>query len=521
MNNLSENKLALTITFLFAAIITASIIYQNSSHLILGHSARDVFFYLIQALRFSGTSIGGYEYVNYLSPFIPFLTSLLFRAGFISQTSIFITSGVFFIFGILAMFYILKLRFNNYYSVFGAFLYGTLYINITWVGNGTLDIAFISILIWALYFFIKAIEESQKFFYIAFPLAVLSFFTKYPGALVIPLMGLYFLAKGNIKGNIKKYYKNIIGGFIVGIITAVPFLAYFTLNNIPLGFINQANEISSTSSLSATHNGQLIGNDIFFYIKGLIYDISSTNYIIGIIILAVTLIGFVFLVLRFKNTIRNYTPLYISIIIIIISFLTAGLFSFIYSEALLFLGLILFAWSYKKVNPKYNAPLSITMFGLYLGYLVFFTSHLTKADRYFTSMAPGFIFITILSIESLMNRKIKLMKYLIPIMIILMIFSSANHIINIDDDSLAVSEDNVAKWFEGKSGIISSDRAPVYTWYLQKEVIYIQDTSKSTLLNENLLNNDTTYYVTIDKVNLDNYSQIKQMDKSTIYKVNN
>ena len=120
-----------------------------------------------------------------------------------------------------------------------------------------------------------------------------------------------------------------------------------------------------------------------------------------------------------------------------------------------------------------------------------------------------------------MNRKIKLMKYLIPIMIILMIFSSANHIINIDDDSLAVSEDNVAKWFEGKSGIISSDRAPVYTWYLQKEVIYIQDTSKSTLLNENLLNNDTTYYVTIDKVNLDNYSQIKQMDKSTIYKVNN
>ena len=334
-------------------------------------------------------------------------------------------------------------------------------------------------------------------------------------------MSLYFFSKGNIKVNIKKYYKHIIGGVIAGIITALPFLAYFTLNNIPLGFINQANEISSTSSLSATHNGHLFGNDIFFYIKGLVYDISSTNYIIGIIILAITLIGFVFLVLRFKNTIRNYAPLYISIIIIITSFLTAGLFSFIYSEALLFLGFILFAWSYKKVNPKYNAALSITMLGLYLGYLVFFTSHLTKADRYFTSMAPGFIFITILSIESLMNQKIKLTKYLIPLMIILMLLSSANHIISIDDDSLAVSENNVAKWLEGKRGVIASDRAPVYTWYLQKEVIYIQTTSNTTLINENLLNNDTTYYVSIDKFNLDNYSQVKQIDKSTIYKVNN
>ena len=90
MNNLSENKLALTITFLFAAIITVSIVYQNSVHLILGHSARDVFFYLIQALRFSGTSVGGYEYVNYLSPFIPFLTSLLFDIGIRSNVSIII-----------------------------------------------------------------------------------------------------------------------------------------------------------------------------------------------------------------------------------------------------------------------------------------------------------------------------------------------------------------------------------------------------------------------------------------------
>ena len=240
MDKKLENKLTLTAVILFAAMITSVIIYQNSTHSFLGHSYRDVFFYLIESLRMSGVEITGYAYVNYLSPFVPFLTSLLFRLGFVSETSIFITTGIFFFIGILGMFYLLKLRFDNFLSFFGAFLYGTLLINIKWVANGTLDIAFVALMIWALYFFIQGMEKNQKYFYLAFPLVVLSFFTKYPGALIVEVIVLYFVSKTSILNNIKKYYKNIFGGVIAGVITTIPFLLYFFLNNIPLGFLNQA-----------------------------------------------------------------------------------------------------------------------------------------------------------------------------------------------------------------------------------------------------------------------------------------
>ena len=164
MDKKLENRLAILAIGTVALVITSAIIYQNSTHHILGNQYQDVFYYLIEALKMSGVEIDGYRFVGYLPPFIPFLTSILFRLGFVSSTSIIITSGIFFFIGIMGMFYLLKLRFNNFYSFFGAFLYATMFINIRWVANGTLDIAFVAVMVWALYFFIQAMEKNQKYF---------------------------------------------------------------------------------------------------------------------------------------------------------------------------------------------------------------------------------------------------------------------------------------------------------------------------------------------------------------------
>ena len=542
----NENRFTLFLVLLFSLTITITIVYLNSTHHILNENYRDVFYYLIQSLRFSGTDISGYAFVNYLPPVIPFLTSILFRLGFVSTSSIFIVSGMFFIFGILATFYILRLRFSNLYSFLGAFVYATLFMNISWVGNGTLDIAFISILLWTLYFFIKGIENNQKYFYIAFPLGVLCFFTKYPGGLIFPLMFLYFMAKTNFFTNFKKYYKNIIGGLISGFLCLIPFVGYFLLNNIPFGFLNQAQDISSTSSLTASHRGHLVGNDLFFYIKGLVYYISSTDYFIGIIILAIFFIGLILLILSFKNFLKKsydcqrkvqvfkwkislkavYFTLAVSVLMIILSFLTASLFSFLYSEALLFIGLYLFAYSYSKINLKYSssAALSITMIGLFLSYLVFFSSHLVKADRYFTSMAPGFVFLLTLSVEFLLSkvktRKFNLKYLIIGLIMCLMIFSSIHYLITIQDESAAVDEKNTTEWILGKKGIVASERGPTYTWYLQREVIFIKDPLSNAKLNNKLLGGNVTYYISFDDVNLSSYSPIKEFGEVTVFKKN-
>ncbi|WP_407392745.1 glycosyltransferase family 39 protein [Methanobrevibacter sp.] len=557
-----ENRLTLTVICIFALIITGVIIYLNSTHAILGHSYRDVYFYLIESLRLSGVSIGGYAYVNYLPPFVPFLTSILFRLGFVSETSIFITSGIFYFIGIIGMFKLLRLRFNNFYSFFGAFLYATLIINIKWVGNGTLDIPFVALMIWALYFFIQGMEKNQLYFYLAFPLGVLSFFTKYTGALIFAVMILYFMSRTRIVFNIKKYFKHISGGVIVGVITSIPFFAYFFLNNIPLGFLNQAQEVSSESSLTSTHAGQLIGNDLFYYFNGLTYNISANNKFIAMLLLIVMILGILLMLYIFGKSLKNsyfkikdtksliykypvptrifYISIVISLVMVVLSFFTASLFSFVYSEMLLFLGMFILAYSLTKVIITYDEvdnvwlstypylAINIAMVGLFLSYLIFFSAHLTKADRYFTSMAPGFIFIVTLSVEILLNRikGIKFrrfnLKYAIPIILmLLMLFSTVDYLDGYSNEDLVLNERQAADWISDKEGIIFSDRGPIYTWYLQKEINYTSNAFNGTILNSELINASADYYIGMEKVNLTDYSPVKEFGQVTIYQRNN
>ncbi len=509
----------------------------------------------------SGVSIGGYAYVNYLPPFIPFLTSILFRLGFVSETSIFITSGIFFLIGIMGIFKLLRLRFNNFYSFFGAFLYATLIINIKWAGNGTLDIPFVALMIWALYFFIQGMEKNQKYFYLAFPLGVLSFFTKYTGAIIFGVMILYFMSRTRIAFNIKKYFKNIFGGVIAGAITSIPFFTYFFLNDIPLGFLNQAQEVSSESSLTSTHAGQLVGNDLFYYFKGLIYNISANDSIVAYLILFVTIVGVILIIYMFGGTFKNsyfkikdtqsliykysvparifYVFIVVSFVMVISSFFTASLFSFVYSEILLFSGMFILAYSLTKVIINYDEvdnvwlstypylAINIAMAGLFLAYLIFFSAHLTKADRYFTSMAPGFIYLVVLSVEILLNRikgfevgKFNL-KYLIPIfMMLLMLFATVDYLDGYYNEDLVIQERQAADWMSDKDGIIFSDRGPIYTWYLQKEVNYTSNSRNGLVLNSELTNASADYYIGMDKVNLPNYDMVKDFGHVTIYQRN-
>ena len=171
--------------------------------------------------------------------------------------------------------------------------------------------------------------------------------------------------------------------------------------------------------------------------------------------------------------------------------------------------------------------INITMASLFLSFLIFFSAHLTKADRYFTSMAPGFIFLATLAVEILLTRikgiKFKRfnLKYLIPIfMMVLMLFAAVHYLGCVGDDNIAACEKNVANWMGDKEGIIYSDRGPIYTWLLQKEVPYARNIANETLLNEELLENNATFYISLEKVNLTDYSPVKEFGSTTIYQKN-
>lgn len=553
-----ENKISLLFIILFATTVTISLIWINTTEEILGHSYRDIYFYLIQGLRFAGYTIEGYEYVNYLSPLIPFLTSILFRLGFVSETSIFTVTGIFYILGVIGTYLLLKLRFNNIISVFGSLLYGSLSINLLWAANGTIDIPSVSLSIWALYFMILGIEKNQKYFYLGFPIAVLAFFAKYTGGLILAIMILYLLIKPNIINNIKKYIKNIFLGMMVGLLIAIPFLSYFYLNKIPLGFINQAQDIATTTTGIAKDK---ISNNLFYYFTNLPRFIYNPNHIISWIILLIGIIGLIIgiykLINKFKK--RNgylaiinqkkisfkayYSLLILNILVIIVNFLMVGKVSFIISEAIFFMLILSFGFLMNKILNDFSVKTQkkfyydLIMFSWFFSYMIFFSAHLTKVDRYFTTMAPPFVFFITLSLNFILNIKIKkfgnvnkinrsLFKKVIPISLIaILLISSFGYLTINKQDSLVHDERETVKWLNNydknyESKIIWAERGPIFTWYMKKEVNYVNWLSKPSELSKIMQNNNTTYFISIHNIELPDYSKIKDIGEVSIYKQN-
>jgi 4-amino-4-deoxy-L-arabinose transferase-like glycosyltransferase len=584
----NETKLSFLLLLLFVSVITILLIWINTSQEILGRSYRDVYFYLIEALRFSGHYIGGYEYVSYLSPLIPFLTSLLFRLGMVSEVSIFIVTGIFYIFGVLGFYSLLKMRFNNLMSLLGAIIYAGLSVNLLWVANGTLDIPSVSLTILSLYFFILGVEKNQGYFYLAFPLAILGFFAKYTAGLAIPLMILYLLSKPNIIHNIKKYIKNGIGGLIAAGLTAIPFLANFYINNIPLGFVNQAGHIASTTTTVPE-----INNNLFYYFIYIAKFIYNPKHLLSYFVIILTIIGLLIGLYKaiklLKNSYDNfnkfnnakmkiinksisnklvYVLFVLNIVVVAISFLTASKISFIYSELIFFISIFTFSYLTNKIiniysnNTKKYFSFDLLMFAWFFSYLIFFSAHLTKVDRYFTTMAPGFVFLGTLAINFILNsfdsldsikskvisktnkdskfntsnasnmshthitntrKSIDSIKTIIPIAIIIIFIISSFGFLTIDKhDPLVGDEREVVEWLKihdsnYNDAVIWAERGPVFTWYFQKEVFYVNWVFSPDELSSMMIANNTTYFIAVNKTEIPGYYPVKVTENAIVY----
>lgn len=595
-SNWFKSNMPIITVSIFSILVTLALIYINSTSNILGHSYRDIFFYLIQALRFAGYQISGYEYVYYLSPLVPYLTSILFRFGFVSETSLFTVTGLFYIIANIGMYYLLKLRFNKNISCLGAILYGSLTINLIWAANGALDIPSISLSIWSLYCFILAMEKDQKYFYLAFPLGVLSFLAKYTGALILAIFILYFLSKRDIFGNIKRYIKHLIGGMITGMIFLIPFFNYYITNNIPFGFINQAEEISSTTTSSASALAQPVENQLFYYLEHIPTCINFRQVYIGYIITIIGIIGLIYGIYKLCSYIQNYYRksdrkigisffenikirkeiwfiiLILSLISMIMAFLTASKVSFVISEIIFYLSSLIFSIAFNSIfidlsrlnlftnknkdirmQERYKYKFfnyDLAMLAWFMGYMIFFSAHLTKAERYFTAFAPGFIFLITFSIDTIIkkldgrlsrgksnkkeienqkmvnfnNLKGKIPKILVVLLILLLFISTAHFLTMDKHDPLVDNEKDASMWIKEnvpdyKNSSIWADRGPIYVWYLKSDIEYRTETVDMSEIGEYLDQNNASYYIASPwNSDVNGFTKLKTFGNVTIYK---
>ena len=172
------------------------------------------------ALVFAGQ---GYGYSDLLRPpLFSFIASIFVRMGFVSIETIFALDGLIFVFGVIGMFMLLKIRFNDLESFLGGLLYATFPIILVYLCVGFSDLSSVSFSIWALFFLILAVKRDSRFFYLAFPFAMFAFLTRYNSALLIFPIFLFILINKD-KINIK----NFIIGISASFLTIVPVLIFY------------------------------------------------------------------------------------------------------------------------------------------------------------------------------------------------------------------------------------------------------------------------------------------------------
>ena len=328
-----KNKIDLifiSLIAIFTLIIVYLLININNQ---LGIYCSDVFIYLLNSLNFAGYSIGTRS-TMYLSPIICFLTSLIFKTGFINQVAIFTVTGLFFPIASIGLYLLCRLHLNKLISLFAAFLFINFSLNILWAANGSLDIPAIAISIWIMYFSVLAVDKDPKYFTIAFPLFVIGFFTRYTVGFILPLMILYILFKIDLFDKIKlifdkKLFKRNINNLIksksfkystigiviaTGILTAV--LSVLLKFGSNLTFISQTQDVISGGKGSTIDPG--FNPDSLFYLTNLPNFISSTKIsfdgpipiledptLLSYFILGLIILGFLFYISKILIKLKN------------------------------------------------------------------------------------------------------------------------------------------------------------------------------------------------------------------------
>lgn len=538
--------------FAILIILTISITcYLLFKQFYIGVPYYDVFVYLNNALIFAGIPVGNVS-VIYLSPLMPFITSLFFRVGYISANVIFILDASIFIFGVAGLYLLLRQRFNQIQSLSGSIIFLSFPLVFIWAVSGGIDIPGISISIWTIYLLVLGVNKDSKYLYMVFPLLMMAFLVRYTSVILVFPIFLYLI----INKDVVKHSKKIIIGILASLALFVPFIAYFYTK---LGNINPLiNLLTSTIMGSGGAVNDLGYNpDKLYFLYNLLNYINmgplygvyremqnpSQSYpsLLAYMVLAIVLLGLVIYIYRItkeklensNNKLRN--ALHVVVLIVLISL---ALWSFLYSSYILceIIGLaaLFIAYRLLKGGGKY---LEIDF--LFLSWLVaFFIFHSIlplKVDRYFITMTPPLVYFLILGLSVVIEKykskftfkKFKGEYLYLIICLLLLISTLAVYMGHVPRHGYGYQIQEASDWLSGydpdiQNKVIYSDYDPALSWSLKKEVkfavprIYVGPDSFAQFL----LDNRADYYIdalTDSKWNIPGYHIVKTMGSIAIY----
>lgn len=556
---INANKVSFILFLSLISITTVITLYKLQIQFNVDVAYWDTFQYLNFARRFA---FPGLNNDMSLSPFLPYLTSLLFSLGYVSSHALFILDGIIYLLGVMGFYWLLKMRFKAVESFAGSIFYATFTLVLSWVAVGGIDLASVSFSILAILFTLMAVKKDSRYYFLAFPLAAIAFFTKYTAGLIGLIMLFYIVINQEYLRNLK----NMVIGILLGSVIALRFIIYFyiTINN-PFPFLGQ---FKGTVSNAATTIDSGFNPDYLFYLKNLPNYISSisnqtdfTGFLnpslsdptfIAYLLLGIMVLGlFIYLlniIQKFKQVpqekLKNKIGLLklgIFIILLIAFYTSIGDVSYVISILVLSI-IFLFIYRFLKYLQIKNADFDVTLFLWLAVYMVFNSILATKNDRYFVNVMPGLAFLIVLAINcinskiNLSYRKINLGSLLSMALVVIVLSSTLVFLDRIPQENYAHDMESISQWLHNYDGelfdkAVYSNHWPGFEWYLNKRVYRgIPQTKESMFkdfgdLNEfsKFLQEKKAYYYIYrgSDLYLPDYHIIKRVGIFTIYEIDN
>ncbi|MEE3324741.1 MAG: glycosyltransferase family 39 protein [Methanosphaera sp.] len=537
INDFSRNNKLLGILSVLMIIYTGILLYSQSIRSI---SYWDIFVYLQNAMLFSGNNIGSQLSVP---PVLSLLTSVPFKLGFISETSLFVVSGILFIFLIIGMYLLFNERFDCEISLLASLIFSMLSLIVTWALTGATDVPALSFGVWALLFTIWGLNKDFKYYYPAFLFFILAFFTRFTEGFILIVMGYYLLInfeKFKKQLTVKNILPFVVYVLIIGLIICGVYLSF--QGTIP--FISQFLEVSSSSQVSSVNVGYELNP--YYYLQNLPEYLTSFNasdsYFVSLSTSdnSPTLLSYAFILLvviyllKFLSKLVNYDICEVDnknikiaaiILLSIFTIISYTHLSYMITELVFIVILLLY---YRWLPDKDNQMDYLML--LWIGiYIIMHSYHPVKVDRYIIPILIPLTYFVTTSIQFILKDKKKVLIALL-IILILMIPVNANYLSSITHENQHTHEEKVAAEWLGqydpnyKSYNISSDRGVVFSWYLKK---YVYTTIPRVLEanNESLIDKlnsiEAKYYIdsTSNTTNIAGYQCIYDNNKDTRVKI--
>ncbi len=535
------------ILLVILTLIVSWIAYQRVQIQIIMGPGWDTYAFLANALEFAGKSIGYAEFDR--PPFMSFITSFFFRSGNIHESTIFYVDGGFFVLGVIGLYFFLKLRFDSIQSFTGALLFASSPVVLSWLGVGYTDLASVALSIWALYFLVLSVEKSPWFYYLAFPVAMMAFLTRYTAGLILFPMILYII----ISRKYLSHFKKMVGGIIAAFMVLLPFLVYNYQNlgdpiSPFLGFF-AGSESSGLGSIAYDPNPLYYLTNLPSYIathgdfSSILVYLIFLIVIVGILIYFYDLIREKLMKSRVKGKVskileiqRTGTKIKLGFFtgLLLIFLITFNRVSYMTSE-LIFLLLSYASFTLLKDITSKKIEIDLLFFTWFMTYFIFHSVFVAKVDRYFLTMAPAFCYLVILGLSEISTKlKIKIRKnnltsWILSLIIIFILISSTVSYLNAlpqNEDYVVRDSKLAASWFEQydpdyENKLIYSDGWPAVSWYLGTDVKPMPVFKDVRAFNHELQKYDVDYYFTLyGNRNLTAYDQIAQFGTVTIFKKN-